>query len=349
MVFYKMTKIRDYYEDRFQILTIASLIGRSFSFLIRQSVSCLICLERFWFGVILKSVKFLVEEEKLLMEQIVSFVEDEDEGNGLSTKLFFFQTVYLFVSGYRYSKFLKFHQLGSHEKSIQISIHQRQQLQLNQKAQFQLQRIFPVRKTLVQNLEISSIWNTSKWRRQQAMNWLMLKIVPKQNQTGVHLKHPTRKRRNFLFQEKIEIFFICVACFIAAELIEQSDSNDLLIFCWYWKNLQVISGEFCNIFVVTSHQHRFNTCILVSLFLVLTYGPNNQLRGFRESIFIAEMLNRTIVVPPFFKFGLSIIETQWIILRINLWFKSIWETNLSMIEPTKQFKIMEILSIHGIE
>ena len=41
--------------------------------------------------------------------------------------------------------------------------------------------------------------------------------------------------------------------------------------------------------------------VFLSLLTVLTYGPNNQLRGFRESIFIAEMLNRTIVVPPFFK------------------------------------------------
>lgn len=34
---------------------------------------------------------------------------------------------------------------------------------------------------------------------------------------------------------------------------------------------------------------------------VLTYGPNNQLRGFRETIFLALKLNRTIVPPPFYK------------------------------------------------
>ena len=28
---------------------------------------------------------------------------------------------------------------------------------------------------------------------------------------------------------------------------------------------------------------------------VLTYGPNNQLRGFREAIFVAEALNRTVI------------------------------------------------------
>ena len=34
---------------------------------------------------------------------------------------------------------------------------------------------------------------------------------------------------------------------------------------------------------------------------VLTYGPNNQLRGFREAVWLAIKLNRTVVVPPFFK------------------------------------------------
>ena len=34
---------------------------------------------------------------------------------------------------------------------------------------------------------------------------------------------------------------------------------------------------------------------------VLTYGPNNQLRGFRETIFLAIKLNRTIIPPPFYK------------------------------------------------
>ena len=34
---------------------------------------------------------------------------------------------------------------------------------------------------------------------------------------------------------------------------------------------------------------------------VFTYGPNNQLHGFRESIFMAIKLNRTIIAPPFFK------------------------------------------------
>ena len=34
---------------------------------------------------------------------------------------------------------------------------------------------------------------------------------------------------------------------------------------------------------------------------VLTYGPNNQLRGFRETVWLAIKLNRSIVVPPFFK------------------------------------------------
>ncbi|CBY32445.1 unnamed protein product [Oikopleura dioica] len=34
---------------------------------------------------------------------------------------------------------------------------------------------------------------------------------------------------------------------------------------------------------------------------VLTYGPNNQQRGFRETVFLAVKLNRTIVPPGFFK------------------------------------------------
>ncbi|CBY40840.1 unnamed protein product, partial [Oikopleura dioica] len=34
---------------------------------------------------------------------------------------------------------------------------------------------------------------------------------------------------------------------------------------------------------------------------LLTYGPNNQQRGFRETVFLAVKLNRTIVPPGFFK------------------------------------------------
>lgn len=34
---------------------------------------------------------------------------------------------------------------------------------------------------------------------------------------------------------------------------------------------------------------------------VLPYGPNNQLRGFRETVWLAIRLNRTLVIPPFFK------------------------------------------------
>ncbi|CBY11082.1 unnamed protein product [Oikopleura dioica] len=34
---------------------------------------------------------------------------------------------------------------------------------------------------------------------------------------------------------------------------------------------------------------------------ILTYGPNNQQRGFRETVFLAVKLNRTIVPPAFFK------------------------------------------------
>ena len=31
------------------------------------------------------------------------------------------------------------------------------------------------------------------------------------------------------------------------------------------------------------------------------FGPNNQFRGFRDTIILAYYLNRTIVLPPFFK------------------------------------------------
>lgn len=34
---------------------------------------------------------------------------------------------------------------------------------------------------------------------------------------------------------------------------------------------------------------------------VFTYGPNNQLHGFRETVFMAIKLNRTVILPPFFK------------------------------------------------
>ena len=34
---------------------------------------------------------------------------------------------------------------------------------------------------------------------------------------------------------------------------------------------------------------------------ILEWGPNNQLRGFMESMYIAIQLNRTLIIPPFFK------------------------------------------------
>ena len=34
---------------------------------------------------------------------------------------------------------------------------------------------------------------------------------------------------------------------------------------------------------------------------ILPYGPNNQLRGFRETLFLGEKLDRLVVPPPFFK------------------------------------------------
>ena len=34
---------------------------------------------------------------------------------------------------------------------------------------------------------------------------------------------------------------------------------------------------------------------------VFTYGPNNQLRAFRESILLAIFTNRTLILPPFYK------------------------------------------------
>ena len=33
----------------------------------------------------------------------------------------------------------------------------------------------------------------------------------------------------------------------------------------------------------------------------LTWGPNNQLRGFREAVIMAIQLNRTLCIPPFYK------------------------------------------------
>ena len=47
----------------------------------------------------------------MLMEQIVSFVEDEDEGNDLSTWLFLFKTVYPFFSGLSLFKLLNYFNL----------------------------------------------------------------------------------------------------------------------------------------------------------------------------------------------------------------------------------------------
>ena len=37
------------------------------------------------------------------------------------------------------------------------------------------------------------------------------------------------------------------------------------------------------------------------LFPFLPFGPNNQFRGFRDALVLARWLNRTLVVPPFFK------------------------------------------------
>ena len=34
---------------------------------------------------------------------------------------------------------------------------------------------------------------------------------------------------------------------------------------------------------------------------LIAWGPNNQLRGFREAAILAVKLNRTLCIPPFFK------------------------------------------------
>ncbi|CBY15212.1 unnamed protein product [Oikopleura dioica] len=34
---------------------------------------------------------------------------------------------------------------------------------------------------------------------------------------------------------------------------------------------------------------------------ILIFGPNNQIQGFRESLFIAETLGRKLILPPFFE------------------------------------------------
>lgn len=60
---------------------------------------------------------------------------------------------------------------------------------------------------------------------------------------------------------------------------------------------------------------------------ILPYGPNNQLRGFRETVYLASKLNRVIVPPPFFKhyrtdstsagFDNSMIIDPWHRIDIN--------------------------------
>ena len=42
----------------------------------------------------------------------------------------------------------------------------------------------------------------------------------------------------------------------------------------------------------------------------LTWGPNNQLRGFRESVILAIQLNRTLCIPPFYKHKTDESNTQ---------------------------------------
>lgn len=48
-------------------------------------------------------------------------------------------------------------------------------------------------------------------------------------------------------------------------------------------------------------QPRVNSQGRKFLLPVLHFGPNNQLMGFRESIFVTMYLNRTIVIPTFLK------------------------------------------------
>ena len=71
---------------------------------------------------------------------------------------------------------------------------------------------------------------------------------------------------------------------------------------WFYRGIfsiecSIIEGVDWNINVSPRYRLRPDKFIVP----VFTYGPNNQLHGFRESIFMAIKLNRTIIAPPFFK------------------------------------------------
>ena len=52
----------------------------------------------------------------------------------------------------------------------------------------------------------------------------------------------------------------------------------------------------------------------------LTWGPNNQLRGFRESVIMAIQLNRTLCIPPFYKHKTDSSNTQQVRRYVILMF-----------------------------
>ena len=55
--------------------------------------------------------------------------------------------------------------------------------------------------------------------------------------------------------------------------------------------------KFIFLYILLISQYRETHYLLPAL----TYGPNNQLRGFRESLILSIITNRTLIIPPFFK------------------------------------------------
>lgn len=66
----------------------------------------------------------------------------------------------------------------------------------------------------------------------------------------------------------------------------------------------------------TLNQHLFNIDRSKFLLPLLTNGPNNQLIGFRDAIFLSIIINRTLVIPKFYKHKSS--EQIEASLRVNL-------------------------------
>ena len=75
---------------------------------------------------------------------------------------------------------------------------------------------------------------------------------------------------------------------------------------------------------------------LTYLINVSPFGPNNQLRGFRDTIILAIYLNRTIVMPPFFKHRSDPSQS-----RLNY----IYQDGSQKVDPLKLAELLPVISL----